>query len=234
MNVNGEYRLPASREKVWEALHDPDVLRACIPGCETLSSVAPEAFEARFTAQVGAVTTTFSGRATLAEEDYPRGWSLSAHVQSPTAGFADGDATVTLTAEGGATVIGYRARVEPGGRMASVGNRLLHGVAIRTANEFFARLIERLAPPAPGLAPQEMAEPVPTPLPPRAVHAIAPTSALSPGPKSPPAGTPPRQSEAVPGLAYQGEVDPRTQNVVIAAGWVVYVIILLVLFWPRP
>ncbi|MEW5727550.1 MAG: carbon monoxide dehydrogenase subunit G [Pseudomonadota bacterium] len=234
MNVNGEYRLPASREKVWEALRDPETLRACIPGCEAMTRAESDAYEGRLTTQVGAVTTTFAGRVTLAEEDFPRGWSLSAHLQSPTAGFADGDATVTLTAEGSFTVLGYRARVEPGGRMASVGNRLLHGVAIRMANEFFTRLIERLAPPAAGAAPQELAEPVPVPIPPKVVHPIAPTSAPSPGPKATPVGNPPPESQSVPGLPYQGDVDPRTQNIVIAAGWVAFVMILLLMFWPRP
>lgn len=233
MNVNGEYRLPAPREKIWEALHDPETLRACIPGCDELRQVAPDAYEGRLTAQVGAVTTTFSGRATVSEADFPRGWSLSAHLQSPTAGYADGDATVTLTAEGSGTVLGYRARVEPGGRMASVGNRLLHGVAIRMANEFFTRLIERLAPPPAGAAPQEMTEPIPVPTPQRMVNPIAPISAESPGPKTPPTGQPPPESLSAPNLPYQGDVDPRTQTVVIVAGWVAYLFIVLVVLWPR-
>lgn len=233
MNVNGEYRLPAPREAVWEALHDPETLRSCIPGCDEFRRTGPDVYEGRITTQVGAVITTFSGRIVVSDEDFPRGWALSAHLQSPTAGYADGEASVTLTAEGFGTVLGYRARIDPGGRMASVGNRLLHGVAIRMANEFFARLIERLKPPSTGAAPQELAEPVPVTLPGRAVNPIAPTTAPSPGPKTPPIGRPPPEANATSNLPYQGDVDPRTQNVVIVAGWVVYLFIILIVLWPR-
>lgn len=233
MNVNGEYRIPAPRERVWEALRDPETLRACLPGCEEMRRTADGAYEGRLTTQVGAVTTVFSGRATLEDEDFPRSWVISAQARSQSAGFADGQATITLTAEGQSTVIGYRARVEPGGRMASVGNRLLHGVAIRMANEFFARLIGRLAPKRPGSEPQDLAGPATVGRPPRMVTPVAPTQADSYGSEMVPVGQPPPDSEAVPGLAYQGDVDPRTQSRIIVAGWVVYAIILALIFGPK-
>lgn len=239
MNINGEYRIPASRERVWEALRDPEMLRACIPGCEDLHLTADGSYEGRLTTQVGAVTSVFAGRARLEDEDYPRAWVVSAQTRSQSAGFADGQATVTLTAEGEAvTVIGYRAKLEPGGRLASVGNRLLHGVAIRMANEFFVRLIDRLKPRKPGSAPQDLAGPVVTTLPPRMVVPVAPTQADAgaadtlPGDMVPP-GQPPPDSEAVPGLAYQGEEDPRTQRRIIVAGWVAYAVIIVMIFGPK-
>lgn len=235
MNVNGEYRIPASRERVWDALRDPETLRACIPGCEDMHRAPDGTFEARLNTQVGAVTSVFDGRATIGDEDYPRTWTISAQARSQAAGFADGQASVTLTAEGNTTVIGYRARIEPGGRLASVGNRLLHGVAIRMANEFFVRLIERLAPRKPGVEPMDLAGPLGQAArhPPRLVTPVAPTQAVgAPGPDLP-RGHPPPPSQSVPGLPYQGEVDPRTQRRIIVAGWVVYVFILLLLFGPR-
>lgn len=230
MNVNGEYRIPASRERVWEALHDPEVLRACIPGCEELRRTSDTEFEGRMTAQVGAVTTAFAGRLTLTDERYPDAWAMAAQARSASAGWADGQATVTLTSESGGTVLGYRARIEPGGRLASVGGRLLHGVAIRMANEFFARLIERLRPHPLAAEPQELAEPL-TNVPPRLVTPLAPTSAPTRSATAAPAINPPRPSDAVPGLPYQGPT-PTRQNRILAIGATVWAIIFVCLFWP--
>lgn len=233
MNVNGEYRIPAPRERLWEALRDTETLRACIPGCEAVRKVSEQEYELRLTAQVGAVTTVFDGRVVLSEEDFPRGWMVSAQVQSQAAGFADGQATVTLTAELDGTVLGYRARMEPGGRLASVGHRLLHGVAIRMANEFFVRLIERLKPPRPGAAPQELAEPVPMAPAPK-INPIAPVQAASPGPiAATAAGTPAPESHATADLPYQGEVSPRTQRIVIVVGWIFFIVVVGVMYLPR-
>lgn len=229
MNVNGEYRIPASRERVWEALHDPEVLRACIPGCEELRRASETEFEGRLTAQVGAVTTAFAGRLTLTDEKPPDAWAMAAQVRSASAGWADGQATVTLTAEFGGTVLGYRARIEPGGRLASVGGRLLHGVAIRMANDFFARLIERLRPHPLAAEPQELAEPV-SAMPPRLVTPLAPTSAPA-APAVAPASTPPRLSDAAPGLLYQGPT-PRAQNRILTIGTIIWLVIFACLFWP--
>jgi hypothetical protein len=101
------------------------------------------------------------------------------------------------------------------------------------ANGFFTRLIERLAPPSLGAAPQELAEPVPVAGLTRVVNPIAPTVAPSTGPAvAKPKGRPPPESQSVPGLPYQGEVDPRTQRIVIVAGWIVFIVIVLVVVSP--
>jgi len=221
MNVNGEYRIPAPRERIWEALRDPETLRACIPGCEAVRKISDSEFEVQLTAQVGAVTTVFTGHLTSTEEDYPRGWTVNAQVQSRNAGFADGHGQVTLSAEADGTVIGYRGRLEPGGRLAAVGQRLLHGVAIRMANEFFARLIERLRARPPAAVPVDMAEPVRVAPPTRAINPIAP---------APEAAIVPAPEPAPPAESYTA----RGQRKVMIIGILLYLAILALLFWPRP
>lgn len=234
MNVNGEYRLPASPDRVWEALRDAETLRACIPGCQEVERLGDGEYRGRLTAQVGAVTTSYDARAVLSEETPVRNWVVSAHLESPTAGSAEGEATVTLTPEGADTIVSYRARIEPGGRLASVGPRLLNGVAIRMANEFFTRLIERLAPAQPGTEPIDLAEPIALSTPRRGLSPIAPTSAPSSGPlaASHP-GSPPPVSQSVPGLAYQGEQSARASRVIVIIGLVLFLLIVALIWWPR-
>jgi carbon monoxide dehydrogenase subunit G len=221
MNVNGEYRIPAPRERIWEALRDPETLRACIPGCEAVRKISDMEFEVQLTAQVGAVTTVFTGHLTSSEEDQPRCWTVNAQVQSRNAGFADGHGQVTLSAEADGTVIGYRGRLEPGGRLAAVGQRLLHGVAIRMANEFFARLIDRLRPRPPGAAPLDMAEPMPVAPPARALNPIAPGAEPAAAPVPEPA-PPPVESYTA-----------RGQRKVLIIGVLLYLAIIALIFWPR-
>lgn len=220
MNVNGEYRIPAPRERIWDALRDPETLRACIPGCEAVRKVSEQECEIQLIAQVGAVTTTFTARLTASDEDRPNTWTVSAQAQSRNAGFADGQGQVILTAEADGTVISYRGRLEPGGRLAAVGQRLLHGVAIRLANEFFVRLIERLRPPRRGAVPLDMAEPVPVARLARAIHPIAPAPA-------------PIVSVADPAPHFVESMPQHGQRRIIAIGWVVYLAMLALIFWPR-
>ncbi len=231
MNVDGEYRIPAPRERIWEALHDPETLRACIPGCEDIHKLAEGEYAGRLMAQVGAVTTVFAGTLRLADEDFPRGWTLSAHMESSSAGWADGWASVALTAEAQGTVLVYRARFGTGGRLASVGNRLLHGVAIRMANDFFARLIERMKPHPIATEPQEMAEPAPK-APRRIVNPLAPTSA--PMTEAPAAiahaSSPPAENAGLPGVDSHS---PLVTRIIITAGYIFYVGLLTVMLWPR-
>lgn len=225
MNVNGEYRIPATRERVWEALHDPETLRACIPGCEALGLVGEGAYEGRIATHVGAVNTVFEGRMTVQESAFPATYTLTGHARSATTGLADGEAAVTLTAEAGGTLLGYRARIELGGRLGSVGNRLLHGLAIRLANEFFSRLIERMAPMPPGKLPQEMAAPSARPRRPVAVQPIAP---------APPPAVAPKPS---PPAALAQPLDPvaerRRRIKIIVIGLALWLVIAWMLFGPR-
>ncbi len=224
MNINGEYRVPARRETIWNVLRDPLTLRACLPGCEEVTQVGDDVYEGRIAIQVGAVNTVYSGRATIDDATFPDHYVVSAHFHSPTGGFADGVATVTLVAEPDGTLVGYRARLSPGGRLTSVGERLLRGVAIRLANTFFSRLIERLKAEVNRAAPLDRAVPKPLPhvvvLQPIALTAaplrVAPSAHVLRSAMEPPP-TPPRNSSPM----------------LVVVGSVLWLLILALLFWPQ-
>lgn len=213
MNVSGEYRLAATRERVWQALHDADILRACIPGCEDVQAVEAHQFAGRMMARIGAVSTVFTGQVLLSDENYPKGWQVAAHAESPSAGWADGTASIRLASVAGGTLVAYRLHVDPGGRLASVGDRLLRGVAMRMANDFFTRLTEHLMPEPPTEEPQDRAEATAA-IPRRKVLPLAPT------PDSPPA-------TAVTPALVQPEAMPRGQRIIILAGWLFCAFILV-------
>ena len=139
MDLTGEYRIPASREKVWAALNDDEILKQCIDGCQELKKESDTEFSARVTAKVGPVKAKFSGKVTLSELDPPNGYTISGEGQGGVAGFAKGGATVTLTEDGTDTILNYSAKAEVGGKLASVGSRLIEGVAKKTADDFFGK-----------------------------------------------------------------------------------------------
>lgn len=206
MNVSGEHRVAVGQERVWQALHDPDILRACIPGCEDVQEVEPHQFSGRLMARIGAVSTVFTGQILISDEAFPKGWQMAAHAESPSAGWADGTATIRLSSVSGGTVVAYRLHVDPGGRLASVGDRLLRGVAMRMANDFFTRLAEHLMPEHPTEEPQDRADPAGT-APRRKVVPLAPTPMAAPPPA---AAVPPETT----GPARMG----RGQRIIIAVG----------------
>lgn len=139
MDMSGEYTIPAPREKVWEALNDPEVLKQCIDGCQTLEKTSDTEFQAKVTAKVGPVKATFNGKVNLSDIDPPNGYTISGEGQGGVAGFAKGGAQVSLSGEGNETVLNYEANAEVGGKLASVGSRLVLGVAKKTADDFFSK-----------------------------------------------------------------------------------------------
>ncbi len=139
MDMSGEYTIPAPREKVWEALNDPEVLKQCIDGCQSLEKTSDTEFEAKVTAKVGPVKATFNGKVNLSDIDPPNGYTISGEGQGGVAGFAKGGAEVRLSGEGSETVLNYEANAEVGGKLASVGSRLVLGVAKKTADDFFSK-----------------------------------------------------------------------------------------------
>lgn len=146
MDMTGEYTIPAPREKVWEALNDAEVLKASVPGCETLEKVSDTEFTATVMARVGPVRTKFNGRVTLSDIDPPNGYTISGEGQGGAAGFGKGGAKVTLTGTDGETVLRYEANASVGGKMAQIGSRVVEGVAKKMADDFFARFAEQVAP----------------------------------------------------------------------------------------
>jgi hypothetical protein len=137
MKLEGEYRIAAQPQRVWEGLNDPAVLQASLPGCKALEQTGGAEFTATVTAKIGPVSATFKGKVELSDLDPPHGYTLSGRGQGGPAGFAKGSAQVRLTPDGDATILRYRAEVEIGGKLASVGSRLIGGVANKLAGEFF-------------------------------------------------------------------------------------------------
>lgn len=164
MDFTGRYLIPASPETVWEAIQNPDVLKSCIPGCESLDKTSENTFEAKATLKIGPVKATFKGKVTLDEMDPPRRCILRGEGQGGVAGFAKGEAEVLLTPEDGQTVLTYTAKASIGGKLAQIGQRLIDGAAKQIADDFFTRFTAAVSPPpvleaddeaisAPGIAP---------------------------------------------------------------------------------
>ncbi len=144
MEFSGEYRIPAPRQQVWDALNDPAVLQASIAGCRQLEKTSDTEFTAIVAAKVGPVTATFRGSVVLSELDPPRSYTLTGQGQGGAAGFAKMVARVTLQDVGDETVLTYTAHAEIGGKLASVGSRLVQTVAKKNADDFFSAFARHL------------------------------------------------------------------------------------------
>lgn len=146
MDLTGEYTIPASRQDVWTALNDPEVLMLCIPRCEAMEKVSDTEFTAIVTMKVGAVKARLKGNVVLSDIDAPNSYTITGEGRGSVAGFAKGGAKVALTdAEGGGTVLRYEATAELGGKLAAVGSRVIQGIAKKTADDFFGQFVARLS-----------------------------------------------------------------------------------------
>src|SRR5579864_156614 len=139
MEFEGRYQIPAAPELVWAGLNDPEILRACIPGCEEISKSGATDFLATATLKIGPVKARFKGKVTLSDLDPPKRCVLSGEGQGGMAGFAKGYAEVVLTPEGDGTSLTYTAHANVGGKLAQIGQRLIDGAARQIADEFFGR-----------------------------------------------------------------------------------------------
>lgn len=142
MRMSAEQRVPATRQIVWEALNDPEVLRRSLPGCESVERIGDDQLSAAVTAKVGPVKARFQGRITLSDIDPPRGYRLAGEGQGGAAGFAKGGATVTLEPDGDATLLKYDVEATVGGKLAQIGSRLVDAAARKFADDFFSRFNE--------------------------------------------------------------------------------------------
>ena len=145
MEMSGEQKLPVSQETTWQALNDVDVLRACIPGCESIVPSGENQFDVALTAKVGPVSAKFKGKLTLANLDPPQSYDLAFEGQGGVAGFAKGGAHVTLTSEDAGTRLAYAVKASVGGKLAQIGSRLIDGAAKKLAEQFFTAFTKRLS-----------------------------------------------------------------------------------------
>jgi carbon monoxide dehydrogenase subunit G len=146
MEMTGTRVVPATVEATWTALNDPETLKACIPGCESLERSAENELRAAMTARVGPVSASFAGLIRLSDIVPSRSYTIRFEGQGGAAGFASGEAHVTLAAQDGGTRIDYTVKAQVGGKLAQIGSRLVDGAAAKIADDFFARFAERLTP----------------------------------------------------------------------------------------
>ena len=139
MNMSGEQRIEASVERVWEALNDPEVLKASIPGCESLEKKSDTEMTATVTLKIGPVKAKFNGEVELKNLNPPYSYTIAGEGKGGIAGFAKGGADVTLAEDGGATVLTYTAKADVGGKIAQLGSRLIDSTSKKLAGEFFKK-----------------------------------------------------------------------------------------------
>ncbi len=146
MDMTGERRIEAPRERVWAALNDPDILKAAIPGCESLEKLSDTELKAAAGIRIGPISAKFAGKVQLSDLDPPRGYTISGEGQGGVAGFAKGGAKVALDADGAATVLRYTVNAQVGGKIAQLGSRLIDATAKSMADQFFDRFAAQLGP----------------------------------------------------------------------------------------
>jgi uncharacterized protein len=141
MTMSGEATLPVDRAKAWAMLNDPEVLKACIPGCQALEKTSDTSFVATVKVKIGPVGATFKGAVHLSDLDPPNGYTIGGEGEGGIAGFAKGGAKVRLAdieAAPGSTLLKYDVEANVGGKIAQLGSRLIDGAAKKMADQFFA------------------------------------------------------------------------------------------------
>ncbi|MCU0868509.1 MAG: carbon monoxide dehydrogenase subunit G [Burkholderiales bacterium] len=157
MDMTGTQVLPLPRERVWDALNDPEMLKRCIPGCESVERTDSDAWKMVMVAAVGPVKAKFTGTLTVSDPDPPNSYTLAFEGSGGVAGFGKGHARVQLLPETAAdgsvqTRLDYEAHAAVGGKIAQVGARLIDGVAKKLADGFFTRFHAALTEPVPPAA----------------------------------------------------------------------------------
>ena len=200
MQMTGEHVIPAPRAAVWQALNDPEVLKQCIPGCETITQHSETEMEATVRAKVGPVSARFAGAVTLSELDPPNGYRISGEGKGGAAGFAKGGATVKLTDVEGGTLLAFEVDAQVGGKLAQIGSRLIDATAKKMAGDFFEKFGAIVAAAAEAAAP-----------------AAAPESAAA----TPAAATHDHSHQGSPSMSH-GHDDAHSENVYPNTHWAVW------------
>ena len=148
MEMTGSQLIARPQEVVWAGLNDAEILKACIPGCESLERVSDTEYRALIVAAVGPINSKFTGKLLLLDIDAPRSYRVTFEGAGGAAGTAQGIARVSLAPEGaGSTTLTYVAKAQIGGKLAQVGSRLIDGVAKKLADDFFQRFNAHIAVP---------------------------------------------------------------------------------------
>jgi len=145
MEFTGAFQIPASRERVWAALNDPEILRQCIEGCEAMTKQSETEYVATVATKLGPMRVRFAGKVSLSELDPPNGYLITGEGQGGVAGFAKGSARVSLVPDGDGTLLSYAAKGSVGGKMAQLGARLIDATAHKLAEDFFSKFSSLLA-----------------------------------------------------------------------------------------
>ncbi len=151
MEMNGEERIAAPRQIVWEALNDPEILRECIPGCQELEKISDTELSAVVKVKIGPVSATFKGDVTLENINAPESYTITGEGKGGIAGFAKGGADVTLTDDGAETVLSYVVNAQVGGKIAQLGSRLIDSSSKKLAGQFFTKFNEVVSEKAAGV-----------------------------------------------------------------------------------
>jgi len=143
--MTGEQMIPASQQDTWRALNDPEILKACVPGCESITKVNENEYQVQMTSRVGPVSAKFRGRLSLFDIKAPNSYSLAFEGQGGAAGFAKGAAQVKLSPQGPQTRLAYEVKANVGGKLAQIGSRLVDAAAKKVADEFFSNFTKRMS-----------------------------------------------------------------------------------------
>jgi len=144
MEMTGEQLVPAPQRVVWDALNDPAMLKASVPGCEAIDPIGENQYQVLMVARVGPVSAKFKGKLTLSDVKPPDSYSIAFEGQGGPAGFAKGGAQVRLAAEGDKTKLSYDVKASVGGKLAQIGSRLVDAAAKKVADDFFRNFNEKV------------------------------------------------------------------------------------------
>jgi carbon monoxide dehydrogenase subunit G len=145
MEMKGEQLIPAPQKVVWDALNNPEVLKACVPGCEAIDPIGENEYQVLMVARVGPVSAKFKGKLKLSDIMPPNSYSISFEGQGGPAGFAKGGANVVLSSKDGQTLLSYDVKANVGGKLAQIGSRLVDAAARKVADDFFKNFNEKVA-----------------------------------------------------------------------------------------
>lgn len=145
MEMTGEQLIPATQKQTWDALNDPEILKACVPGCESIEKTGENEYEVRMTARIGPVSAKFKGKLALSDLNPPNSYSIAFEGQGGVAGFGKGGAQVQLAPDPAGTKLTYQVKANVGGKLAQIGSRLVDAASKKLAEEFFAAFNAKVA-----------------------------------------------------------------------------------------